>query len=142
MRETFISKNENETFLIAKNFATRFLGGEVLALYGDLGAGKTVFTKGIAAGLKINDLITSPTFTITNSYEGRLRLNHFDMYRINDENEVYDTGFFECLDGIGVCVVEWAEKIERLLPQNTVTIYIKKLENDTREITINENIDN
>jgi tRNA threonylcarbamoyladenosine biosynthesis protein TsaE len=85
----FISKCEEDTLKIGKDFASNLLGGEIITLEGDLGAGKTVFTKGVALGLKIEDIVTSPTFTIMNMYLGeKLNLYHFDMYRLNDESEL------------------------------------------------------
>lgn len=142
MKQIFISKSENDTLLIAKNLAKKFKGGEVVALNGDLGAGKTIFTKGIALGLKIKDLITSPTFTIMNSYFGALELFHFDMYRINDIIEAEETGIEECFKSGGVIVIEWAEKIKEILPKKIINVDILKLENETREITIDEYFNN
>lgn len=142
MKQTFISKNENDTMLIAKKLAEKFTGGEVIALNGDLGAGKTVFVKGLAKGLKITELITSPTFTILNCYKGRLELFHFDMYRIDEVSEASEIGVKEHFESGGVCVVEWAEKIEELLPEDLIRIDITKAGENIREITIDENISN
>lgn len=138
MKQTFISKSENETLLIAKNLANKFTGGETVTLFGDLGAGKTIFTKGIALGLKVKDLITSPTFTIMNSYTGRLQLFHFDVYRINDVLEAQETGIEECFASGGVCVIEWAEKIKEILPKKLIKVDIVKAGENLREITIDE----
>lgn len=142
MKQTFISKSENETILIAKRFSKKLRGGEVLALNGELGAGKTIFVKGLAKGLNIEELITSPTFTILNFYKGRLELCHFDMYRINEVSEAFETGISEHLQSKGVCVIEWAEKIKELLPEKFIKVEILKIDNNIREITIDENISN
>lgn len=138
MKQTFISRSENETMLIAKKMAGKFLGGEVIALNGELGAGKTIFVKGLAQGLKIKELITSPTFTILNCYTGKFELFHFDMYRINETAEVWETGIKEHFESKGICVIEWAEKIKDILPKSLINVDIVKLDNNIREITIYE----
>lgn len=102
----------------------------VFALTGDLGAGKTHFSKGFARGLGIVSPITSPTFTLIHEYqEGRFPFYHFDMYRVNDLHEVLDLGFEEYLYGEGICLIEWADLIEPLLPDNFVQVKIEKVEN-------------
>ncbi len=111
-------------------------GGEVIAMTGDLGAGKTTITKSIAAGLDIGDYITSPTFTIVNEYEGRLKLYHFDVYRISDIEEMYDLGYEEYFDSDGVSVIEWANLIEQILPKDKISIDIKNLDEWSRMIVI------
>ncbi len=121
--ETF---SPNETELIGKKLGENSKPGDVYCLNGDLGVGKTVFTKGFADGLGITEHITSPTFTIVNEYSGRLKFYHFDVYRIEDEDEMYEIGFDEYLFGNGVCLIEWAEKIKNLLPNNAVQINITK----------------
>ena len=101
--------------------------GDIYCLSGDLGVGKTVFTKGFAKGLGIDEHITSPTFTIVNEYEnGGDMFYHFDVYRINDIEEMYDIGYEEYFYGEGICLIEWAEMIEELIPENAVWIEIKK----------------
>jgi len=114
--------------------------GYVVSIVGDLGAGKTAFTKGIAKGLGIEEHITSPTFTIVNEYEGgRLNLYHFDVYRIEDADELYEIGFSEYLYAGGVCVIEWADRIRSALPENTLYVTINKCDTDTeREIIISK----
>lgn len=121
--ETF---SPDETELIGKKLGENSKPGDVYCLNGDLGVGKTVFTKGFADGLGITEHITSPTFTIVNEYSGRLKFYHFDVYRIEDEDEMYEIGFDEYLFGNGVCLIEWAEKIQNLLPNNAVQINITK----------------
>lgn len=134
----FIVNNADETLALGEGLGQLLQQGMVLSLDGDLGAGKTHFTKGIAAGLGIEDYITSPSFTIVNEYEGRLKLFHFDVYRIDDLGEMYEIGFDEYLYGEGVCVVEWGSMVRELLPKHTVNISIKRQDNDDfiREITV------
>lgn len=107
-----------------------FEGGEVVTLNGDLGAGKTTLTKSIARGLGIEEHITSPTFTIVNEYEGRLKLYHFDVYRLESPDEMYDLGYEEYFYSDGVSVVEWAEIVYQTLPEEKLEIYIYRGEGD------------
>lgn len=133
----FITNNVIETEQFAKQFAKSLVGGEVLLLHGDLGAGKTHFVKGIAVGLDIAEVITSPTFTIHNVYYGRLTLNHFDFYRIEDSMEAEMLGLSEFFgEPNSVSAVEWSENIAELLPQEVIDITINKLDQDEREIII------
>ncbi len=120
------SSSYDDTQRIAKEIADTLHGGEFLAMYGDLGAGKTAFVQGLAKALGISDHVTSPTFTIVNEYYGRLPLYHFDVYRIGDPDEMYEIGYEEYIDGDGVCVVEWAELIEELFPDNYYKLTILK----------------
>lgn len=122
--ETF---SEEETFRLGESLARGARPGQVFALDGDLGVGKTVFTKGMAAGLGIRENVNSPTFTIMQIYEGgRLPLYHFDVYRIGDIEEMDEIGYEDCFYGNGVCLVEWAGLIRELLPADTVWITIGK----------------
>lgn len=131
MKEVFEFNNENETKQLGFKMGQNAKAGDIYCLRGDLGVGKTVFTKGFAEGLGIDEHITSPTFTIVNQYEGRLPFYHFDVYRIGDPDEMYDIGYEEYFFGDGVCIVEWAELIEELLPDNVCWITISKdLEKD------------
>ena len=101
--------------------------GQVFCLYGDLGVGKTVFTQGFAAGLGIKEPVNSPTFTIVQVYDdGRLPLYHFDVYRISDPDEMFETGFDDYIEGEGVCFIEWANLIEEILPEERTEILIEK----------------
>lgn len=125
-KQTVIIKNEMETAAFGMDLGRRVCPGTVIALTGDLGAGKTTLTKAIAQGLGIADMITSPTFTLVKEYgSGRLPLYHFDVYRIGDVDEMYELGYEEYFYGNGVCVVEWADLIEELLPENAVRIQIE-----------------
>ena len=136
------SRSEQDTFALGEKIGKAAKEGDIIALLGDLGVGKTVFTKGFAKGLGISEHVSSPTFTIMQIYdEGRLPLYHFDVYRIGDPEEMEEIGYEDYFFGKGVCLVEWAGLIEDLMPQNTCTITIKKNPQegfDYREITVEE----
>ncbi|MGN0181366.1 MAG: tRNA (adenosine(37)-N6)-threonylcarbamoyltransferase complex ATPase subunit type 1 TsaE [Candidatus Ornithomonoglobus sp.] len=121
-----------DTAAIAAELADTLKGGEFVAMYGDLGAGKTAFVQGLAKALGITRHVTSPTFTIVNEYEGRLPLYHFDVYRIADPEEMYEIGYEDYLDAGGVCIVEWSELIEELFPEEYIKITINK--DDTKDL--------
>lgn len=129
-----------ETLELAMSLAKEAKAGDIILLHGDLGVGKTVFSQGFARGLQITEPIQSPTFTILQEYdEGILPFYHFDVYRISDPEEMYEVGFGDYLYGEGVCLIEWASKVEELLPEETIEIRIEKnLEKgfDYRKITI------
>lgn len=115
-----------QTEEIAEKLAKSAKPGDVFCLSGNLGAGKTVFAKGFAKGLKIKTQITSPTFTIINEYlDGTLPLYHFDVYRINSAEEMEDCGYEEYFYGEGVCLIEWAELIKQIIPKNAVWVTIE-----------------
>ena len=121
------TRSPEETYELGRKIGLQARPGQVYTLTGDLGVGKTVFTKGFAEGLGIDDDITSPTFTIVNEYHsGRIPFYHFDVYRIGDEDEMFDIGFDEYVDGDGVCLIEWAELIKGIIPENAVSIKITK----------------
>ena len=131
----------DDTQVIAKEIADTLKGGEFIAMYGDLGAGKTAFVQGLAKALGITNHVTSPTFTIVNEYEGRLPLYHFDVYRIADPDEMYEIGYDDYIDSDGVCVVEWAELIEELFPDKYYKLTILKDEEkgfDYRKIILED----
>lgn len=133
------SNSEKETENIAKAFAKTLRRGDVVCINGDLGAGKTAFTAGIAKGLGINDIVSSPTFTIVNCYEGNIPLYHFDVYRIGDSDEMYDIGFEEYISGDGIAVIEWADIIADILPKERYDITITKnldIHDGFREISV------
>lgn len=139
MKKKYMTASEKETETVASELAKTLEPGSVVCMYGDLGAGKTAFARGIAAGLGINEPVTSPTFTIINEYEGALPLYHFDVYRAGGSEGMAETGFDEYFYGDGVCVVEWAELIEDILPDDTIDVTIKRLPDkgdDCREIVI------
>lgn len=121
------SKQEQDTFHLAKKLGEKALPGEIYLLEGDLGAGKTVFAKGFAEGLGVREPITSPTFTIVQEYEeGRIPLYHFDVYRIADVEEMYELGYEGYFFGEGVCLIEWASLIRDILPESCYTVRIEK----------------
>jgi tRNA threonylcarbamoyladenosine biosynthesis protein TsaE len=124
----FIINNVEDTLKLGKELGSRVKAGDIICLTGDLGAGKTHFSKGIALGLGIEEHITSPTFTIVNEYEsGRLKLYHFDVYRVNDPDEIYAIGFDEYIFDKGVSIIEWSNYIEELIPSEYLSINITKL---------------
>lgn len=130
------------TFEFAKKIGENLKSGDVLCLDGDLGVGKTVFTKGVAAGLGIKDDVSSPTFTLIQEYYGgRLPLYHFDVYRIDGPWDMDDLGYEEYFYGEGICLVEWGNMIKELFPENTIYVRIEKdLEKgfDYRKITVSK----
>ena len=133
----FYSHNEAETEAIGARLAAALSPGAVVAYLGDLGMGKTVFTRGLAAGLGYKGRVTSPTFAIVNEYEGgRLPLFHFDMYRLNSADDLFDIGWEDYLARGGVCAVEWSENGADALPDNTVRVRIDRDGDTGRRITI------
>ena len=128
-------KNEQETRSFGKKLAAELAPGIVIALTGDLGTGKTALTKSIAEGLGITEVITSPTFNIVKEYySGRIPMYHFDVYRIGDIDEMYELGYEEYFYGNGVCIVEWADLIEDIIPEDAIRIYIEYGENEGERI--------
>ena len=123
----FESYKPEDTFEFGRKIGESAQGGMVFTLLGDLGVGKTVFSKGLAAGLGITEQVSSPTFTILQIYEeGRLPLYHFDVYRIGDISEMDEIGYEDCFYGEGVCLIEWAELIREILPEQYVNVTIAK----------------
>ncbi len=123
----FISNCEAETQNIGKNFGKELLGGEVICLHGDPGAGKSVFVRGMAESLGISEYITSPTFTLVNEYEsGRVPLYHFDAYRLADSESAIDSGLDEYFYSGGICAVEWPENIWDIIPENSYSVTISR----------------
>jgi len=136
----YISHSPEDTEKIAYNLATRLSGGEIITLDGDLGAGKTAFVRGLALGLGISDIVSSPTFTIVNEYRnGRIPLLHFDVYRIGSSDEMYDIGWEDYISRNAVVVVEWSVNTPELFDDNCIKIIISKdlsVSEDYREIDI------
>lgn len=126
--------NQNELENIAEKLGKLVCSGDIICMTGDLGAGKTTFTKALAIGLGVEDYVTSPTFTLINEYDGRIPLYHFDVYRINHVSEMEDLGYEEYFYGSGVCVIEWASLIEDVLPKNCLWIEIKVTGAESRQI--------
>ena len=132
----YITNSPTETEAIGAALGKILQPGTVLAYRGDLGAGKTAFTRGLARGLDCGDIVTSPTYTIVNEYlSGRLPLFHFDMYRLGSSDDLWDIGWEDYLERGGVCAVEWSENVADAM-ENAVNITIEKLGEDTRRITI------
>ena len=121
------TENPEETFALGQKIGRAATPGQVYTLTGDLGVGKTVFTQGVASGLGITEPVNSPTFTIVQVYEeGRLPFYHFDVYRIGDIEEKEEIGYDDYFFGEGICLIEWAELIEEILPENRISITIEK----------------
>jgi tRNA threonylcarbamoyladenosine biosynthesis protein TsaE len=136
MKIEAITKSDAETILFSEKIGRHAKAGYVFAITGDLGAGKTVFAKGIARGLGIKEEITSPTFTLLEVYEGTLVFYHFDLYRIENKTEFRNLNFEEYWEAGGVSVIEWAEKAEGLLPLNSIIVKIEYLTENERRITV------
>ena len=132
----FITHSPEETEVIGAKLAEQLTPGAVIAYRGDLGAGKTAFTRGLARGLGCTEQVTSPTYTIVNEYLcGRMPLFHFDMYRLRSADDLFDIGWDDYLERGGVCAVEWSENVMEAL-EDPITVTVEKLGEDTRRITI------
>jgi tRNA threonylcarbamoyladenosine biosynthesis protein TsaE len=129
----YVTNSEQQTSLLSQTLGQLVMANDVITLEGDLGAGKTTFTKGLAKGLGVKRVVNSPTFSIIKEYQGRLPLFHMDVYRLHNSEE--DLGFDEYFEGEGVCVVEWAHYIKEYLPEQYLTITIRLIEGNSREIT-------
>ena len=132
----FFSTSEQETEELGRRLAETLKGGAVVAMYGDLGAGKTAFVRGMARGLGLNCRVSSPTFTIVNEYLGERELIHFDMYRLSGADELFDIGWEDYLSRGAVCAVEWSEKVEDAFYGDEIVVRIEKLGDTRRKITI------
>lgn len=125
----FVTRSQEQTIALGRRLGGLLRAGDVLVLTGDLGAGKTQLTKGIAAGLGISADVTSPTFTIEMVYEGgRLPLDHFDLYRLDDPDQLEDTGLFDVLGADGVCVIEWGEQFADEIGSERVDVFVTRLD--------------
>jgi tRNA threonylcarbamoyladenosine biosynthesis protein TsaE len=135
---TWISNSPQETYDFGKYLGENLQPGDLVALSGELGAGKTCLTQGIASGLGVPDeyLVTSPTFTIINEYPGRLTLYHLDLYRLSGVRDLDEIGYEDCLTDSGVVVMEWAEKIREVLPESALFLVITYLDEDRRKIEV------
>ena len=142
MKKTFESMTEKTTIEYAKAMGEKAKAGDVIALTGEMVAGKTVFAKGFAKGLGVKEMVNSPTFTLVQIYDdGRLPLYHFDVYRIGDPSEMEETGFEDDISGEGVTVVEWADRIKDLMPEETVWVRMFKdpdVDDDYRRLEIED----
>lgn len=133
---TFICKSENDTKELGRRLARRAKAGSVISLRGSLGAGKTVFAKGFAEELGITEAIVSPTFTLVQEYEGRMKMYHLDLYRLSGEDEFESMGGEDFLYSDGVTLIEWSEKIDSMLPDDTIHVEIGIQPDLTRKIEI------
>ncbi len=135
---TYVTNSPAETEALGQRLAERLQPGDVIAYTGDLGAGKTAFTRGLARGLGITERITSPTFTIVNEYQGgRLPLFHFDMYRLGSSDELYEIGWEDYLARGGVCAVEWSEIVADALEEDCIRVDIRQGDTENqRKITV------
>lgn len=134
--QKFYSESDRQTIKIAEGFAQTLSPGTVVCLFGEMGVGKTVFTNGLCRALGVSDYVSSPTFTVVNEYDGDgFSIYHFDMYRIEDEDELLEIGFEEYLTSGGICIIEWPENVINSLPQNRIDIEILR-GNDFSERTI------
>ena len=134
----YISHSEHDTEDIGASFARTLKGGTVVAMYGDLGAGKTAFVRGMARGMGLDCRVSSPTFTIVNEYLGERELIHFDMYRLSSADELFDIGWEDYLNRGAVCAVEWSENVEDAFYGDEVVVRFEKLGPTTRRIIITE----
>lgn len=134
MKTVFHSHSSNETENFGSQLAKSLNPGDVVALFGDLGAGKTAFTRGLAKGIGFDGEVSSPTFALVHEYPGNIPIYHFDMYRITTWDDLYSTGFFDYLDMGGILVIEWSENIENCLPDGTIRVSIAKNDNENERI--------
>ena len=133
---TYITNSPEQTEALGQALGQSLKGGEIVAYTGDLGAGKTAFTRGLAKGLGITMAVTSPTYTLVNEYTGgRLELFHFDMYRLGSSDDLFDIGWDDYLLRGGVCAVEWSENVSDAM-EDAIWVRIQRLDDDTRSITI------
>ena len=133
----YVTNSEEETEALGARLAAELTPGTVVAFTGDLGAGKTAFTRGLARGLGVTDRVTSPTFTIVNEYEGgRLPLFHFDMYRLASSEELFDIGWEDYLQRGGVCAVEWSENVSDALEEDALSVEISRGEQDGQRVIV------
>ncbi|MBR4464322.1 MAG: tRNA (adenosine(37)-N6)-threonylcarbamoyltransferase complex ATPase subunit type 1 TsaE [Treponema sp.] len=133
---TFITHSEEETIALGKKIGSKLQKGDVIALQGTLGAGKTTITKGIALALGIEDTITSPTFCLISEYEGKMPLYHMDVYRLEGGEDFINLGVDDMLYGRGVCLIEWSEKIMEELPKKTIILRLEPKEDGSRTISL------
>ena len=133
---TYTTHSEKETEDLGARFAEKLPAGAVIALYGDLGCGKTAFVRGMARGMGIDCAVTSPTFTIVNEYDGARPLFHFDMYRLGSADELFDIGWEDYLARGGVCAVEWSENVPGAFEGDEIAVRFEKTGDNDRKITI------
>ena len=135
-----VTKSTAETEALGERIAAVLSGNEEIALFGDLGAGKTAFTRGVCRGLGILDGVSSPTFALVNAYRGKYQVYHFDMYRITSVDDLFSVGFYDYLD-TGILIIEWSENIESELEDDAVRIRILKSDDDNERVFMIEGLD-
>lgn len=136
----YVSKSTEDTESLGERIASVLTGTEEIALFGDLGAGKTAFTRGVCRGLGVNEGVSSPTFAIVNAYSGRFPVYHFDMYRITSPDDLFAVGYYDYLD-TGLLIIEWSENIESELEPDAIRIRILKNENENERVFEIEGLD-
>ena len=137
MKKAFITNSPEETVHLGRKIGKLLKQGDVVALLGNLGAGKTVIANGLCSGLGVKEnYITSPTYTIVNQYDGRIPVYHIDLYRLNDSKELYNLGWDEYIYGHGACVIEWADKAKEMLPEEYLMVNIKVTGTNKRKIIL------
>ena len=141
MRDIHQTHSPEETQTIGQNLGETLKTGDVVALIGDLGAGKTCLTQGIARGIGIasHEVVNSPSYTLINEYEGEVPIYHIDLYRLQHHGEIVDLGLEEYLEGAGICIIEWADRMTNLLPANHLEITITWVDESTRTIELQRN---
>ncbi|MEA5153002.1 MAG: tRNA (adenosine(37)-N6)-threonylcarbamoyltransferase complex ATPase subunit type 1 TsaE [Oscillospiraceae bacterium] len=135
---TYITESEHETEQLGRGFAEKLPGGTVVAMYGELGSGKTAFVRGMAKGMGLDCRVSSPTFTIVNEYLGDRELIHFDMYRLSSADELFEIGWEDYLSRGAVCAVEWSENVRDAFFGDEIAVRFEKLGDNERRITIGE----
>ncbi|CUS76502.1 tRNA threonylcarbamoyladenosine biosynthesis protein TsaE [Candidatus Kryptonium thompsonii] len=130
----FLTRSENETINLGREFSKVLKAGDVVALYGELGSGKTRFIQGVCKGLGVSEVVNSPTFIIMNRYEGRLKVYHFDFYRIDEVDEIIEIGFNEFIYNDAVSLIEWAEKVGEILPDSRYEVVLNFGSNENERI--------
>jgi tRNA threonylcarbamoyladenosine biosynthesis protein TsaE len=137
MTGKFLTRSEDETIELGKRFSTILEPGDVVALFGDLGSGKTKFVQGVCIGLGVSEPVNSPTFIIMNKYKGRLTVYHFDFYRVKSVDEVIEIGFRDFIFNDAVSLIEWADVVYELLPNKRYEVYLRFIDGEEeREIEI------
>ena len=131
-----VTNSEEETRQFAQDFSADLQSGQVLALYGDLGAGKTVFTQGLCRGLECKEIVNSPSYTLVNIYQGKWTVYHVDCYRLNSAEEINDLDPDRLFEPDGITIIEWAERVERYLPDNCIRIKIELESENSRRLGI------
>ena len=138
MKETFQTHSPEETRTIGQQIGETLKAGDVIALIGDLGAGKTCLTQGIARGVGIasHEIVNSPSYTLINEYAGEIPIYHIDLYRLKHHGEIIDLGLEEYLGGNGICIIEWADRMSNLLPANYIQVTMTWVDESTRRIEL------